>query len=118
MALAPQPVSVTLATRDATAQITWDDGHSSTYPAWYLRGWCPCAACQGHGGGWSFVAGGAARLVDICEVGNYALNLVWEEPRHDTGIYTFELLRTLCPCAPCRDRVGAAHPWHRAAQRM
>jgi DUF971 family protein len=33
-------------------------------------------------------------------VGNYALAPTWAD-NHDTGIYTFRLLRRLCPCASC-----------------
>ena len=28
--------------------MTWTDGHVSEYDYDYLRGYCPCAGCQGH----------------------------------------------------------------------
>ena len=31
-------------------RLTWSDGHSADYEHDYLRGWCPCAMCQGHSG--------------------------------------------------------------------
>ena len=31
-------------------RLTWTDGHVAEYDYDYLRGWCPCAGCQGHSG--------------------------------------------------------------------
>ena len=39
-------------------------------------------------------------LVDLREVGLYALQPIWQDG-HDTGIYSFDLLRRLCDCAQC-----------------
>lgn len=80
--------------------ITWADGHVSHLPHEALRGYCPCAHCQGHGNTIQFVAGGSLDLRDIERVGSYALQLVWSD-RHDTGLYTFRFLRALCQCAEC-----------------
>ena len=30
-------------------RLVWDDGHAGEYAYQELRGWCPCAGCQGHG---------------------------------------------------------------------
>lgn len=80
---------------DETAlRILWDDDQISTYPFSYLRGWCPCAGCQGHSGDRQFIKVENPQLATIKPVGNYALNLGWHDG-HDTGIYTFEFLRTL-----------------------
>ena len=35
---------------DEILRVLWDDDAMSDYPFAYLRGWCPCAVCQGHGG--------------------------------------------------------------------
>jgi DUF971 family protein len=77
-----------------TTEITWADGARCVYPNPILRGYCPCAHCQGHGGTIEFVPGGNSELRDIEQVGRYALKLVWGDG-HDTGIYTFEYLRSL-----------------------
>jgi DUF971 family protein len=95
-----------IAVRDAarTLTITWGDGHISRYPFWFLRGFCPCAVCQGHGGGLQFVGeaeGVGPDLATIDDVGHYAMNLTWSDG-HKTGIYTLDALRNLCPCAVCR----------------
>lgn len=77
-----------------TTEITWADGLVCSYPNTILRGYCPCAGCQGHGGGIGFVAGHNSELRGIEQVGNYALKLVWGDG-HDHGIYTFSYLREL-----------------------
>jgi len=38
---------------------------------------------------------------DLFKVGNYAIGFKWGDG-HDTGIYTFEYLRKICPCHGCR----------------
>lgn len=83
-----------------TTQIVFADGHEALYPHEVLRGFCPCATCQGHQGPIEFVEGGDLNLDEISEVGNYALLLTWADA-HNTGIYSFEYLRRLCCCALC-----------------
>jgi len=77
-----------------TTEITWGDGARAVYPNAILRGYCPCAHCRGHGGTINFIPGGNAELREIETVGFYALKLVWGDG-HDTGLYTFEYLRSL-----------------------
>lgn len=74
--------------------ITWADGHSSRLPHELLRGYCPCAGCQGHSGEIRFHEGGNLELRGISQVGNYALGLAWGDA-HDSGIYSFRFLRAL-----------------------
>lgn len=74
--------------------ITWADGHVTRLPHELLRGYCPCAGCQGHSGAITFQAGRDLELRDIQRVGNYALALTWGDG-HSAGIYTFTYLRAL-----------------------
>ncbi|MCA9592226.1 MAG: DUF971 domain-containing protein [Myxococcales bacterium] len=74
--------------------LTFGDGRNYTYPNGILRGYCPCAGCQGHGGAIVFQAGNNEELRDITQVGNYALGLTWGDS-HSSGIYSFRYLRTL-----------------------
>lgn len=76
-------------------QITWDDGRTFKLPHKILRGFCPCATCQGHSGTVSFVQGQNLELREIERVGNYALALTWGDG-HSSGIYTYAHLRHLC----------------------
>jgi len=96
----PEPVEVRHEKGARRLVITWDDGHVSTYPLDYLRSWCPCAMCQGHSPNSRYLELRDQELVHIAAVGNYALSLVWKDG-HDTGIYSFRLLRGLCPCEDC-----------------
>ena len=81
------------------------DGHRGRYPHELLRGYCPCAQCQGHSGPVKFVAGGDLELNDIAEVGNYGMQLTWGDG-HATGIYAFRFLRALCACPECAAEKG------------
>ena len=84
-------------------EIDWGDGHKSVYPHDALRGYCPCAGCQGHSGTIRFVATGdmQQKVDDIEPVGNYALQIKWFDG-HDSGLYSYKYLRELCFCDACR----------------
>ena len=99
----PRPALVAPIEEEELLRILWDDDHLSDDPVAYLRGWCPCAVCQGHGGERRFVHVENPQLVSICTVGNYALNLAWSDG-HQTGIYSFEYLRSLCACSDCESQ--------------
>lgn len=83
-------------------RLVWNDGHSAEFPYDYLRGWCPCAACQGHSNLVIHFQPPAKPVTAevILPVGNYAISITWSDG-HGTGIYRFDLLRRLCPCAEC-----------------
>lgn len=76
-------------------ELDWSDGAGFRVTHEILRGFCPCAHCQGHQGPIRFVTGGDLVLRDIEEVGQYALRLIWNDG-HQTGIYTYVHLRALC----------------------
>ncbi len=80
--------------------LTWDDGHVSAFGWDYLRSWCPCAMCQGHAAAARYLDRHDETLAHAEPVGNYALGLTWGDG-HSTGIYSFRMLRALCPCEAC-----------------
>jgi len=86
--------------------IVWQDGHESHYVGPVLRGLCPCASCQDEDTGERLIL--PMHIPDDLEfrgiemVGRYALQFEWSDG-HRTGIYSFEHLRRLCPCAACRN---------------
>lgn len=85
-----------------TLTIAWDNGQRSVYTASQLRWACPCAVCSGEWGrpgvlaSLTSLAPDELQLVDVSLVGSYAVCLVWASG-HDTGIYTFDYLRSLSP---------------------
>ena len=94
--------------------ISWNDGHVSQYPSWYLREKCPCANCIDEFTGQPRVDPGSIpaslERVHVAAVGNYALNFGFSD-NHGTGIYTFEYLRRLCPCSQCLPEGLKEPPW-------
>lgn len=84
-------------------RLTWSDAHVGEYDYAYLRGYCPCAACQGHHAPTVRFHPPAApvALEQIAPVGNYALSFTFSDG-HGTGIYRYDFLRALCPCRECR----------------
>ena len=82
-------------------RLTWSDGHVAEYAYDLVRGWCPCAGCQGHGISIRYQpAPGPVTAESIQPVGNYAISIAWSDG-HATGIYRFEFLRQICPCPAC-----------------
>jgi DUF971 family protein len=104
---------------DTALMIVWDDGHESIYLYEDLRESCPCAACKqlrksskideedkSHHGHTHirnpFLRKGVKiKPQGIEPVGHYAIRFKWNDG-HDTGIYSFELLRRLCMCEECQ----------------
>lgn len=89
--------------------IEWADGHHSAYSYQYLRDRCPCATCLDSDPAPPVDAGplpmfGVGPLKpDKAElVGRYAMQIFWSDG-HSSGIYTFDYLRELCPCAECEE---------------
>ena len=78
-------------------EIVWSDDTTTAYRHAILRGFCPCAHCQGHHGPVRWVEGAEdlnLELTGIEPLGNYALQFTWGDG-HGTGIYTFAFLREL-----------------------
>jgi DUF971 family protein len=84
---------------DSSLRITWADGLVCQYDAPSLRRACPCAQCVNEWTGQRVLAPEAIsdelQISDISIVGRYALNFRWSDG-HETGIYSFRLLRELC----------------------
>ena len=79
--------------------VTWEDGAEVRYPLPYLRAWCPCAGCQGHGNRTTYLSESQVSAVALEEVGAYALAITFSDG-HDTGIYRWSWLRELAPDRP------------------
>jgi DUF971 family protein len=88
----------------ARLRIRWADGHVSEYTPRYLRLECRCAGCINELTGEPILRPEQVpqdiypRKIEY--VGRYALRFDWSD-LHRTGIYSFELLRRICPCPKC-----------------
>jgi prepilin-type processing-associated H-X9-DG protein len=93
--------------------ITWADGHASHYDFAYLRDHCPCATCNDEREKKrEFATAGPASAAALpmfkpkakakaaTAVGNYAIQITFTDG-HATGIYSYDHLRTICPCPVC-----------------
>lgn len=91
---------------DQVIQIRWSADHVGEYGYVDLRGGCDCAACKDEWTGERILdpAGIPAdlSLKDVKLVGNYAVQFSWSDG-HDSGLFTWQRLRELCPCERCRN---------------
>lgn len=123
-----QPASVKVhVSSGAGVDITWADGHASHYNFAYLREECPCAMCndarmkkaQGKQKDQQLKKENTSHTASpplnspllpmykpklaakaAHAVGNYALQIDFNDG-HATGIFSFDYLRTICPCEEC-----------------
>jgi len=98
------PVPQAIHRADDAVTITWAEDHVGVYPARDLRLACQCAACEEEMTGRPLLdpASVPSDVVPlrITLVGAYAIRIDWSDG-HSTGIYTYEHLRSLCPCEKC-----------------
>lgn len=123
-----KPASVKVHVSSGTGiDIAWADGHSSHYDFAYLREECPCAMCNDER---MKKAAGQQKDMQLKKenaplgtapplsspllplfkpklkanaahaVGNYALQIDFNDG-HTAGIFSFDFLRTICPCEEC-----------------
>jgi len=107
----PVPKAIRSPRGARVTEIDWADGHAGVYPHETLRGYCPCAGCQGHSGEIKFIPheGTDLDIDEIEPVGNYAIQITWFDG-HASGIYSYDYLRSLCRCAACGGPRGETLP--------
>lgn len=105
-----RPAGLTIDREKHELRVTWEDEHESIFPLDALREACPCANCRG---GHEYM--GPAHDPDLIElkparsyqvedaqvVGRYALQITWNDG-HNSGIYSWDYLRRICPCEVCQ----------------
>jgi prepilin-type processing-associated H-X9-DG protein len=118
-----KPTSIKIHVSNGTGvDVTWADGHASHYEFAYLREECPCATCNDAREKKAALGEMAsplksspalpmfkpkARAHAATQVGNYAIQISFTDG-HSTGIYSYDHLRNICPCAECA-RAFRAH---------
>jgi prepilin-type processing-associated H-X9-DG protein len=111
-----QPTSVKIHVSSGSGvDIGWADGHASHFDFVYLRDNCPCATCNDERikketlaeASSAFASSPALpmfkpkpRAQSAQAVGQYAIQIVFSDG-HATGIYSYDLLRSICPCPEC-----------------
>lgn len=98
--------------------IDWKDGHVSHFTFQWLRDACPCATCDEERKKTDRRPGEpvpqAASILplykeklrpkEVQSVGKYAICFHWNDG-HETGIYSWDYLRTNCQCDECKKLV-------------
>lgn len=80
--------------RDRELRIEYDDGVTATFPVLSLRQACPCAGCRGRREQeLDAYTGASISALDAELHGNWGIAIRWSDG-HDTGIYSWELLRS------------------------
>jgi DUF971 family protein len=111
-----KPATVNVHVKTGTGvDIIWADGHASHYDFAYLRDECPCATCNDERAKKNDIAAAAPGnsafsplpmfkpkpcAQSAAQVGNYAISISFSDG-HSTGIYSYDHLRTICPCDEC-----------------
>jgi DUF971 family protein len=100
------PTAIDLDAQHGLMRIVWADGHESLYELPALRRCCPCAGCSGEMDRPGTVDGTTVftprqtTLADVQQLNRFGLQLIWADG-HDDGLFSYALLRTLCPCDAC-----------------
>lgn len=107
----PATVKIHVSTNSGV-DIAWADGHISHYDFAYLRDNCPCATCNDERDKKSEIQSSLPasnplpmfkpkpKAVSATSVGNYAIQISFSDG-HSTGIYSYDHLRSICPCPSC-----------------
>jgi DUF971 family protein len=99
----PEPVEMTIDSPNGVMRITWNDGRRCEIGLDALRKACPCATCNEERAKppdpfriFTPAQLGTAKVAGAEQVGLYAIRISWRDG-HDTGIYSWEFLREMCP---------------------
>ena len=109
-----KPIEVKVHVKNgAGVDIAWADGHASHFEFALLRDNCPCATCNDERDKKDSMAAmnlpaapvlpmykPKARAQSASQVGNYAIQIHFTDG-HSTGIFSYDYLRSICPCAEC-----------------
>jgi len=112
----PKNVNVQVTT-GAGVDIEWTDGHKTHYAFQWLRDACPCATCEEERAKTGRKPGEPVRTpatllpmfkpalkpTEVAPVGKYAMHFKWNDG-HESGIYSWDYLRTQCRCPECQLR--------------
>lgn len=120
-----KPASINIhVSSGAGVEVTWSDDHTSHYEFAYLRDQCPCALCDDERKKKTALTGSASARPESTvlpmfkpkatargakAVGHYAIHIDFTDG-HSTGIYSYDYLRTICPCEACAREFRSTPP--------
>jgi DUF971 family protein len=92
----PLPTALTVQQRARTLEIAFEDGLEATLSHEFLRVYSPSAEVRGHGPGQEVLQVGKRDVVlmDIEQIGNYAVKLIFSDG-HGSGLYSWDYLYEL-----------------------
>lgn len=104
-----EPIDVKISS-DGELKIIWPGDHTGTHAPYNLRRNCVCASCVDENTGKRVLDDRRVpldiRIESYRPVGRYALAFAFSD-RHNTGIYSYKYLRSLCECPDCTRKRGA-----------
>ena len=93
------PVAIKRLNDQQLLLVEWRDGAEYRLPLVPLRAECGCARCVDEMTGRRMIEPGDISpditIQELLLVGNYAVKILWSDG-HNTGLYTWTLLRKLC----------------------
>ena len=100
------PTAIDVDAESGLLRIAWADGHESLYELPALRRRCPCAGCAGEMGRPGAVderttfTSRQTTLESVEQLNRFGLQFTWRDG-HNDGLFSYALLRDLCPCDDC-----------------
>lgn len=100
------PLAIDVDRENGLMRIEWADGHESLYELPQVRRRCPCAHCAGELGRPGLVnertvfTAQQVTLAAVEPLNRFGLQFIWGDG-HDDGLYSYALLRDMCPCDDC-----------------
>ena len=101
--MGPMLLKIDVVREKGVMSIQWQDDNRHEVKLDDLRRLCPCAVCEGNrmqeSSGDLHMIGSdqlnaSSEVTEVIPVGRYAIQIRWEDG-DDTGIYTYEFLRSL-----------------------
>ena len=97
-----EPLKISL--KEQRLHLAWVDHLQAEFGPYNLRLACQCADCRDEHTGEARLDPSTVspeiHILEVSKVGRYGLKIKFSD-QHDTGIYSFEQLRSLCECPKC-----------------
>ena len=101
----PRATEIKLRRKSRLLEVSFESGERFELPFEYLRVYSPSAEVRGHGAGQEVLQFGKenVQVTAVEPIGQYAVRLIFDDG-HNTGLYSWTLLREICPCPECKPK--------------